>query len=410
MTMADFSAVRQEECREARLPDGCVLGGSRTVVLQSVLNEIKEHGRSSMHMEVCGVLVGSLCWDGGPYLLIDGRIEGKHASHQSGSVTFTSETWDFIHEELAGKHPGRIIVGWYHTHPGFGIFLSNMDAFIHENFFSFPWEPAYVFDPQAESDGFFFKNGTELVQEDVCVSANAAPSVKEAPLGFSGQDRIVVEDKPRRWRRHVSLAIAAVALVCCVGAGVAALMEKVWKTEQMAKAAETKAEALRGALAEKDGALAEKDGALAEKDVEIRKHRQAEEEWGVRQETYEKEIAGLRFKVTRITTERKDLEASNKEKQSEIERLKAKRAGLEKEIREREAQISGRSAEIGRIKSDLDSTREQKRQLELRIRELEENALRAEKASKPSPPTEAPQPEARAKDESPWYSWFIFWD
>ena len=406
--MADFSAVRQEECREAKLPDGCVLGASRTVVLQSVLNEIKEHGRSSMHMEVCGVLVGSLCWDGGPYLLIDGRIEGKHASHQSGSVTFTSETWDFIHEELAGKHPGRIIVGWYHTHPGFGIFLSNMDAFIHENFFSFPWEPAYVFDPQAESDGFFFKNGTELVQEDVCVSADAAPSVKEAPLRFSGQDRIVVEDKPRRRRRYVFVGIAAVALVCCAVAGVAALMEKVWKTEQIAKAAETKAEAL-------SGALAEKDGALAEKDVEIRRHRQAEEEWGVRQETYEKEIAGLRIKVTRITTERKDLEASNKEKQSEIERLKAKRAGLEKEIRDREAQISGRSAEIGRIKTDLDSTREQKRQLELRIKELEENALRAEKAREPapgnaSPPKEAPRPEASAKDESHWYSWLMFWN
>lgn len=243
--MADFSAVRQEECREAKLPDGCVLGTSRTVVLQSVINEIKEYGRSSMHMEVCGVLVGSLCWDGGPYLLIDGRIEGKHASHQSGSVTFTSETWDFIHEELTAKYPERIIVGWYHTHPGFGIFLSNMDAFIHENFFSFPWEPAYVFDPQAETDGFFFKIGTELVQEEVCVFADAEPSVKEPPAGFVNLDKIVIEDASGRKRRHVLFGTIAAALVCCISAVVVFSMNKKGKNGPVSVASEPKTGPLR---------------------------------------------------------------------------------------------------------------------------------------------------------------------
>jgi len=30
------------------------------------------------------------------------------------------------------------IVGWYHSHPGFGIFLSEYDLFIHRNFFTAP--------------------------------------------------------------------------------------------------------------------------------------------------------------------------------------------------------------------------------------------------------------------------------
>ena len=243
--MADFSTVRQDKCREAKLPEGCVLGDSRTVVLQSVLNEIKEHGRSSMYKEVCGVLVGYLCWDSGPYLLIDGRIEGKHASHQSGSVTFTSETWDYIHEELAAKYPERIIVGWYHTHPGFGIFLSNMDAFIHENFFSFPWEPAYVFDPQAETDGFFFKIGTELVQEDVCVSADTEPSVKEPPAGFVNLDKIVIEDTSGRKRRYVLFGAIAAALVCCISAVVVFSLSREGKSEPVSVASEPKIGPLR---------------------------------------------------------------------------------------------------------------------------------------------------------------------
>ena len=29
-------------------------------------------------------------------------------------------------------------------------------AVIHENFFGLKWQPAYVYDPQAETDGFFF--------------------------------------------------------------------------------------------------------------------------------------------------------------------------------------------------------------------------------------------------------------
>jgi proteasome lid subunit RPN8/RPN11 len=48
-----------------------------------------------------------------------------------------------------------VIVGWYHTHPGFGIFLSGMDQFIHQNFFIQLWHVALVLDPVARRSGFF---------------------------------------------------------------------------------------------------------------------------------------------------------------------------------------------------------------------------------------------------------------
>lgn len=405
--MADFSAVQRKECREVKLPSGCVLVGSRTVVLQSVLNEIKEHGRSSMHAEVCGVLIGNLCWDGGPYLLIDGRIEGKHASHQSGSVTFTSETWDFIHEELAAKHPGRIIVGWYHTHPGFGIFLSNMDAFIHENFFSYPWEPAYVFDPQAETDGFFFKVGTELVKEEVSVSPDAPPSVKEPPLASVGMDRIVIKDTNRR--RYALFAAFAAVLVCCLAGVVVISIEKVRKTEEKARSAESKATSLRNALADKESVLAEKE-------KEITRHQLDADKWSDRKATYEKEIDGLRVKVTIVTTERNNLEASNKARQAEVERLKSKRAELERAAREREAKMAELTSEMDRTKAELASAHEQKRQLEMRIQELEQRERRIETAGEsshgtpPPPPTNVrTQQEAADKEDRPWYSRLMFW-
>src|SRR5205823_14556508 len=52
-------------------------------------------------------------------------------------------------------HPGLDIVGWYHTHPDFGIFLSGHDLFIHQHFFNQPLQVAYVVDPIRQTRGFF---------------------------------------------------------------------------------------------------------------------------------------------------------------------------------------------------------------------------------------------------------------
>ena len=46
-------------------------------------------------------------------------------------------------------------MGWYHTHPDFGIFLSSHDLFIHRNFFDQPLQVAYVVDPIRQTRGFF---------------------------------------------------------------------------------------------------------------------------------------------------------------------------------------------------------------------------------------------------------------
>jgi hypothetical protein len=62
-------------------------------------------------------------------------------------VTYTQETWEKIYQEKDQKHPKLDIVGWYHTHPGFGVEFSDMDKFIQQNFFSGPTQFALVVDP-----------------------------------------------------------------------------------------------------------------------------------------------------------------------------------------------------------------------------------------------------------------------
>lgn len=106
------------------------------------------HAKESVDREVCGVLAGLLCEDDkGLFLSVEAVIPGAKAREGNTHVTFTQETWNHIHETLKREHPGRRIVGWYHTHPGYGIAFSEMDAFVHKHFFPGPAQAALVLDP-----------------------------------------------------------------------------------------------------------------------------------------------------------------------------------------------------------------------------------------------------------------------
>lgn len=122
------------------------------------------HAIEEPEVELCGVLVGQLKRDAyGPWLHVVDSIRGKGATQKAAQVTFTHETWNHIHAEM-DKHPEWRILGWYHTHGGFGIFLSEMDTFIHDNFFREPWQFAYVYDPLSGAEGIFFRRGEQLQQ------------------------------------------------------------------------------------------------------------------------------------------------------------------------------------------------------------------------------------------------------
>lgn len=52
-------------------------------------------------------------------------------------------------------HSGKRILGWYHTHPNFGIFLSEQDQFIQQSFFNLAFQVALVYDPVRKVHGVF---------------------------------------------------------------------------------------------------------------------------------------------------------------------------------------------------------------------------------------------------------------
>lgn len=106
--------------------------------------------------EVGGILVGDVLRDeNGPFLRVDDVIEALHAEESGTELTITHATWNHIHEQMDTTFTGKRILGWYHTHPNFGIFLSERDQFIQQSFFNLPFQIALVYDPVRKTHGVF---------------------------------------------------------------------------------------------------------------------------------------------------------------------------------------------------------------------------------------------------------------
>jgi proteasome lid subunit RPN8/RPN11 len=117
-----------------------------------VARQIRQHAHSSTKAEICGVLIGQ---DRNGVIKVTASITGMNADEAGAHVTFTQDTWEHIYKVKDKDFPSERIVGWYHSHPGFGVFLSEHDTFIHKNFFSSPGQVAWVVDPHSDEEGCF---------------------------------------------------------------------------------------------------------------------------------------------------------------------------------------------------------------------------------------------------------------
>lgn len=135
--------------------------GVQVYIKQDVYKRIEKYAKEEMSKEVGSILVGDyIAQNGKKTVVISDYIQAKYTDATASTLTFTHETWDYVHKEKDKKYPDKKIVGWQHTHPGYGIFLSSYDVFIQENFFNLDWQIAYVVDPIADTRGFFeWKNG-----------------------------------------------------------------------------------------------------------------------------------------------------------------------------------------------------------------------------------------------------------
>jgi proteasome lid subunit RPN8/RPN11 len=145
-------------------PMGMVYTDAPTIyVFEDVLGQMLGHFEQDLYREQGGFLLGGLHRDRREYVEVRGFLPASAVESRRTSLTFTHATWAAMNRRAEQEFPGELVLGWVHTHPGLGVFLSSYDLFIHRHFFSQPWQIALVIDPRADQLGFFQWHGEQVI-------------------------------------------------------------------------------------------------------------------------------------------------------------------------------------------------------------------------------------------------------
>lgn len=118
------------------------------------------HAGSDLMNEVGGWLAGKNYIDketGKQFIVINTILPAEFTVKGSAFLTFTQESQVNMHATMADSYPDLMLLGWFHTHPRMGIFYSEWDRWLHENFFPEPWQVGLVIEPYSAFGGFFQK-------------------------------------------------------------------------------------------------------------------------------------------------------------------------------------------------------------------------------------------------------------
>ena len=122
-------------------------------IYSKILEQIMKLCRDSSK-EIFGYLIGNiLMWKNDLYIIIEDQlfIDNAVYSHQfsTSQIEGTAGEYEKKFQKLKNlkKNDSLRIVGWWHSHPSFGCFLSSTDLHTQEYFFPESYQVALVVDP-----------------------------------------------------------------------------------------------------------------------------------------------------------------------------------------------------------------------------------------------------------------------
>ena len=93
--------------------------------------------------------------------IITNSIPSENYDSTSVSLRMGAEVWDSAHNLLDEK---LMVVGWYHSHPGFGAFFSSIDRKTQQSFFYKPFHVGLVVDPIKREEKWFYGKDSKNVR------------------------------------------------------------------------------------------------------------------------------------------------------------------------------------------------------------------------------------------------------
>lgn len=178
----------------------------QVMVSADVIDALTRFAETDLRREQGAMLLGTVSSHGSTTrVVVEAWIEAKYTDRNLASLTFTHHTWEYVAAEQERNYSHLKIVGWFHTHPGFGVFLSSYDLFIHENFFDLPWQIALVCDPIKKRIGCFVWDNEkvqssqyELFNGTSSHATAAAKAYSSSIASASNEKTRVIPEKPHR--------------------------------------------------------------------------------------------------------------------------------------------------------------------------------------------------------------------
>ncbi|KAG9510959.1 26S proteasome non-ATPase regulatory subunit 14 [Fragariocoptes setiger] len=149
--------------------DGPVVDTAEQVYISSLaLLKMLKHGRAGVPMEVMGLMLGEFVDD---YTV---RVIDVFAMPQSGTGVSVEAVDPVFQAKMLDmlKQTGRpeMVVGWYHSHPGFGCWLSGVDINTQQSFEALSERAvAVVVDPIQSVKGKVVIDAFRLINPNVMV-------------------------------------------------------------------------------------------------------------------------------------------------------------------------------------------------------------------------------------------------
>ncbi len=189
------------------------LAGPLVFIERRALEALHDYLSHDVRREHGGVLVGQAFFDLQEQrhcTLIRAAIPAQASEGSAVHLQFTPQTWDHIAGIIEESFPDQVIVGWYHSHPALGVFMSGTDQATQRAFYPHPWSVAVVVDPVAERAGWFYSADCLRLERN-CVLPYDERQEGEIGLGKAGAERL-----RQAWLRLVwllPLVLAGVMLV-----------------------------------------------------------------------------------------------------------------------------------------------------------------------------------------------------
>lgn len=132
------------------------------------LEQMRSHAAINTRTEQAGILSGSAYLHGERAYFV--KLEAAFPAEtlaEPAYFRFCEDTWEKIWTAMP---PTADLLGWYHSHPGLGVFMSATDHRTQQRHFRAPWHIAVVLDPISGALRVFAgRSGKELPEDHVLV-------------------------------------------------------------------------------------------------------------------------------------------------------------------------------------------------------------------------------------------------